>query len=122
MPQEPDDFTIPLHHPTDMGVCPLKVYSELEGLWRMVDKYKMKTPISISVVNSSKACVRAIGGHHDRATGWQLHDDISVVPPLDRPEFPLTLRVRDAHGNILKMRLQLIAATSKAREGSVPSP
>lgn len=67
----------------------------------------MKAPISISVVDSNEACLRAICGNHDHATGWRLNDEASVVAPVDSPEFPLTLRVRDARGNILKMRLQL---------------
>jgi hypothetical protein len=113
MPQEVDDFTIPVHQSTDMGVCDLKVYSDLERLWRMVDRYKMKAPVSISVVDSNEACVRIICGNHDPVTGWHLNDETSVVVPVDSPEFPLTLRVQDVRGNILKMRLQLEAATPK---------
>jgi len=37
MPQEVDDFTIPLHQSIDIGACDLKVYSDLDRLWLMVD-------------------------------------------------------------------------------------
>src|ERR1051326_5686262 len=115
MALEVDDFTISWHESTDMGACDLKVYSDLDRLWRMVDKYKMKTPISISVVDRNEICIRIIGGTHDPATGWYLKDETSVVVPVDRPEFPFTLRVRDAAGNILKMRLQREGVRPKAR-------
>jgi hypothetical protein len=106
MAPEVDDFTIPWHESADMGACDLKVYSDLDRLWRMVDRYKMKSPISICVVDRNDACIREIGGIHDPATGWHLNDETSVVVPVDGPELPLTLRVRDARGNILKMRVQ----------------
>jgi hypothetical protein len=115
MPHEVDDFTIPLHDSTDMGACDLKVYSDLDRLWRMVDRYKMTPPISIRVVDSNEACIRAISGKHDHATGWHLNDEASVVTLADGSEFPMTLRVRDARGNILKMRLQREVARPKAR-------
>ena len=116
MPQTVDDFTIPLHSLTDMGACDLKVYTDLDRLWHMVDRYKMTPPISISVVDRNEVCVREICGNHDRATGWHLSDEgLVVVAPASGPEFPLTLRVRDARGNILKMRLQLEVARPQAR-------
>jgi hypothetical protein len=93
----------------------LKVYSDLDRLWRMVDRYKMTPPISIRVVDSNEACIRAISGKHDHATGWHLNDEASVVALADGSEFPMTLRVRDARGNILKMRLQREVARPKAR-------
>lgn len=114
MRQEVDDFTIPLHQSTDMVACDLKVYSDLGQLWRLVDRYKMKAPISISVVDSNKACVRTICGNHDHATGWHLNDEALFVAPVDGPELPFTLCVRDARGNILRMKLQL--ESSKAED------
>ena len=113
MRREVDDFTISFHQPTDMVACDLKVYSDLGQLWRLVDRYKMKAPISISVVDSNEASVRSICGNHDHATGWHLNDEASVVIPIEEPEFPLTVRVRDAHGNILKMKLQLESAKAE---------
>ena len=109
MPQEVDDFTIPLHQSTDMGACDLKVYSNLERLWRMVDRYKMTAPLSIRVVVCNEACIRAICGNHDPATGWQLIDQTSSIAqsPEAEVEFPLTLRVQDARGNVLEMKLLL---------------
>jgi hypothetical protein len=121
-PQEIDDFVIALGELTDMGVCDLKVYSDLDRLWRMVDRYKMTAPLSISVVDTKEACVRAICGNHDHATGWQLKDETSVVASAAGSEFPLTLRVEDARGNILKMRLQLEPASSGAHRRKHSSP
>jgi hypothetical protein len=115
MSHEIDDFTIPLHHSTDMAACELRVYSDLDRLWRMVDRYKMTPPISIHVVDSKEACVRAICGKHDHANGWHLNDEAPVAAPADGPEFPLTLRVRDARGNILKMRLTARSREAKAQ-------
>jgi len=116
MSQEVDDFTIPWQHSSNMGDCDLEVYRGLERLWRMVDRYKMTPPISIRVVDSSDACIRTICGKHDHTTGWHLNDEASVLAPAYGPEFPLTLRVRDARGNILKMRL---TARSREAEGAL---
>ena len=69
MASDGDDFTILLLESTEMSACDLKVYSDLDRLWRMVDRYKMKTPISISVVDRNEICIRIIGGSHDPATG-----------------------------------------------------
>jgi hypothetical protein len=104
MPQGIDDFTIVLPEWTDMAARELKVYDGLDRLWRMVERYKMTAPIAIRVVDSKAKCVRAI-----RGTRWQLQDEtIAVASPLGgEVEFPLTINVQDAKGNILKMRLQL---------------
>lgn len=109
MPRELDDFTIALHQSTDMGACDLEVYRGLERLWRMVERYAMRSPISISVVDSKAGPVRSIHGNHDRATGWKLSDQTPALAPAPagNVEFPLTIRVQDAKGNILKMRLQV---------------
>jgi hypothetical protein len=104
-PQEIDDFVIALGELTDMGVCDLKVYSDLDRLWRMVDRYKMTAPLSISVVDTKEACVRAICGNRHQATGWRLTDETSSMVHEGESKFPLTIRVQDARGNILKMRL-----------------
>ena len=109
MPQGIDDFTIVLPELTDMVACELKVYDGLDRLWRMVERYKMTAPIAIRVVDNKARCVRAIRGIRYQAAGWQLEDETTAVaPPLGgEVEFPLTINVNDAKGNILKMRLQL---------------
>jgi hypothetical protein len=109
MPQGIDDFTIVLPELTDIAGCDLKVYEGLDRLWRMVERYKMTTPIAIRVVDNKARCVRAIHGTRYQAGGWQLEDEITAVaPPLGgEVEFPLTINAQDAKGNILKMRLQL---------------
>jgi hypothetical protein len=115
MPHEVDDFTIPLHQSIDMCVCDLKVCNDLDRLWRMVDRYKMTPPVSISVVDRNEACVRSICGNLAHATGWHLKDEALVVAPVDGHEFPFTPRVRDARGNIVKMKLQFEVARPKAQ-------
>jgi hypothetical protein len=69
----------------------------------------MTAPIAIRVVDIKARCVRAIRGTRYQAAGWQLEDETTAMAP--RPggevEFPLTINVQDAKGNILKMRLQL---------------
>ncbi len=41
MPQGIDDFTIVFPQFSVMGACELNVYSGLDQLWRMVERYKM---------------------------------------------------------------------------------
>ena len=48
-----DDFTIILPELTDMTSCDVKVYEGLERLWRMVERYKMTAPITITVVDKT---------------------------------------------------------------------
>ena len=109
MPQEIDDFTIALHPSTDMGACDLEVYRGLERLWRMVERYAMRSPVSISVVDNKARHVRSIRANHHQATGWKLNDQALCLAPAlaGNVEFPLTIRVQDARGNVLKMRLQV---------------
>jgi hypothetical protein len=109
MSQGIDDFTIVPPHLRDMGACELKVYSQLDQLWRMVERYKMTAPITIKVLDHNDESVRLIRGHRDQASDWQLRDEATGVDhtAAGEVEFPLTIRVEDAKGNILKMRLQL---------------
>ena len=109
MPQRIDDFTIVFPQFRDLGACELKVYDGLDQLWRMVERYKMKAPITIRVVDHNDRHVRTISGHLHQAAGWQLKDEISAVDQgtASEVEFPLTIAVQDSRGNILKMRLQL---------------
>jgi len=108
MPQDIDDFTIVLPEATEMAACELKVYDGLDRLWRMVERYKMTAPIAIRVVDNKARCVRTIRGTRYQAAGWQLEDETTAVAPPrgGEVEFPLSMNVQDANGNILKMRLQ----------------
>lgn len=109
MPQRGDDFTIVLPKSTDMATCELEIYNGLDRLWRMVERYKMTAPIAIRVVDNKARSVRAFRGDRRQTNGWQLEDETPPVKPLlgDEAEFPLTISVQDAKGNILKMKLQL---------------
>jgi hypothetical protein len=108
MPQGIDDFTIVLPELTEMVAGELKVYDGLDRLWRMVERYKMIAPIAITLVDNKGRCARTIRGSRYQAAGWQLEDETTAAaPPLGgEVEFPLTINVQDAKGNILKMRLQ----------------
>ena len=108
MPQGIDDFTIILPKLTDMDARELKVYGQLDRLWRMVERYKMTTPIKMRAVDNKARCVRAFRANRNQAGVWQLEDEpTAVAPPLSgEVEFPLTINAQDAKGNILKMRLQ----------------
>jgi len=116
-----DDFTIILPELTDMSSCDLKVYDGLERLWRMVERYKMTAPITITVVDKTARRLRAIRGHRIQAGAWQLEDTLTAAtPPMqDEFEFPLTINVKDANGNILKMRLQLEVAKPELTQKKV---
>jgi hypothetical protein len=109
MPHAMDDFTMILPALTDMTSCDLKVYDGLDRLWRMVERYKMTTPLTITVVDHGARQVRAIRGDRMQAGAWQLQDTPTAATPPSQGEFefPLTINVQDAKGNILKMRLQL---------------
>jgi hypothetical protein len=113
MPQRMDDFTIVLPELTSMATCELETYDGLDRLWRMVERYKMTTPITIKVLDNKARCVRAFRGDRHPTTGWQLEEEsASVKPPSgDEAEFPLTINTQDAKGNILKMKLQLAVDT-----------
>jgi hypothetical protein len=109
MQQQMDDFTILLPHSIDFGTCDLKVYSNLDRLWRLVKRYTMASPLRITVVDNKAEHVRAICANHHEVNGWQLKDEPSAVAPAlaGDLEFPLAIRVQDAKGNILKMKLQV---------------
>ena len=104
-----DDFTIVLPQLRDMGASELKVYSEINKLWQMVERYRMTTPITIKIVDHKDRYIRTIRGRHDQIAGWQLVDEPSAIDQIAAAavEFPLTIRVEDAKGNVLKMRLQV---------------
>jgi len=112
MPQGIDYFTIILPKLTDMAACELKVYEQLDRLWRMVERYKMTSPITIRIVDNKARSVRVLRANRNQGGAWQLADESALVaPPLGgEVEFPLTVIAQDAKGNILKMRLQLETA------------
>ena len=116
-----DDFTIILPELTDMTSSDLKVYNGLDRLWRMVERYKMTAPITITVVDNAARPVRAIRGYRIQAGACQLEGtQTAATPPLKSEfEFPLTINVQDANGNILKMRLQLAVAKPELSQKKV---
>ena len=109
MPQGTDDFTIVLPELTEIAAGELKVYYGVDRLWRMVERYKMTAPIAVRVVDNKARCVRTIRGNRYQAASWQLEDESTAVepPPGGEVEFPLSINVQDAKGNILKMRAQV---------------
>jgi hypothetical protein len=109
MTQKIDDFTIVLSEWTDTAECELKVYEGLDRLWQMLERYKMTAPIAIRVVDNKARCVRVLRGNRYQSASWQLEEEATAVepPPGGEIEFPLSINVQDAKGNILKMRVQL---------------
>ena len=101
MPHAMDDFTIILPELTDMASCDLKVYGGLDRLWRMVERYKMTAPITITVVDRPDTFGQ-FGAIVSRQGAWQLEDATNAAtPPLGGEfEFPLTSKVQDGKGNI----------------------
>src|ERR1700746_1623767 len=85
-----DHFTIILPELIDMSPCDLRVYDGLERLWRMVERYKMTAPITITAVDKAARRLRAIRGHRIQTGAWQLEDTLTVAtPPMpDEFEFP----------------------------------
>jgi len=116
-----DDFTIILPELTALTSSDLKVYDGLDRLWRMVERYKMTAPITITVVDKTARHVRAIRGDRIQAGAWQLEDTQAAATPTftGEYEFPLTINVQDAKGNILKMRLQLVVAKPELSQKKV---
>jgi hypothetical protein len=74
-----DDFTIILPELTDMTSCDLKVYEGLDRLWRIVERYKMTAPITITVVEHVSRHIRTIRGYRILADAWQLEDSLTAA-------------------------------------------
>lgn len=71
----------------------------------------MTSPLTITVLDNKAERVRSICGNHRQATSWELKNEIE--PAVARTaEFPLTIRVQDARGNILKLRVELELAVT----------
>jgi hypothetical protein len=105
-----DDFTIVLDEPWNMESCGIGLFEGLGQLWKLVQRYGMKTPITINVVDSQSICIRTLSAVRDETGGWQLTDE---TPPTNAAQegksiaFPLNINATDSSGNILKVRLQL---------------
>lgn len=103
-----DDFTILLPEGTDILRCDLNVYVGLHHLWRMVERYKMTSPVTFRVVDKQARCVRSFRGTHTLEGNWQLEETAVAEssPEVTAVEFPLNVNSEDAKGNLLKMRVQ----------------
>ena len=75
----------------------------------MVEKYKMTAAIAIRVSDNKARCARVLRGNRYQSASWQLEEETTAVESLPGGdvEFPLSINVQDAKGNILKMRVQL---------------
>ena len=105
-----DDFTIVLDEPGNMESCGVEVFEGLGQLWKLVQRYGMKTPLTINVVDSQSICIRTLKAARDKTGTWQLTDE---TPPTSATcegkslTFPLTINSKDRSGNVLKVRVQL---------------
>ena len=117
-----DDFTIVLDEPGNMDSCGIEVFEGLGQLWKLVQRYGMKTPLMIKVIDSQAACIRTFRAVGDQACKWHLTDETpstSADSEAKSITFPLTIESKDATGNMLKMRVQLVtkpAPTPQATE------
>ena len=71
----------------------------------------MTSPLTITVLDNKAERVRSICGNLHQATGWELKNE-SEPAVAANAEFPLTIRVQDARGNILKLRVELEPAAT----------
>jgi hypothetical protein len=103
-----DDFTILLPEGADILRGDLNVYVGLHHLWRMVERYKMTSPVTFRVVDKRARCVRSFRGTHTLEGNWQLEETAAAQPSPEEValELPLNLNSEDAKGNVLKMRVQ----------------
>jgi hypothetical protein len=109
-----DDFTIVLDEPWHMESCGIELFEGLGQLWKLVQRYGMKTPLMINVVDSQSICVRTLSAVRDETGRWQLTDQ---TPPTNTTQegksiaFPLIIDSTDSSGNVLKVRVQLARST-----------
>jgi hypothetical protein len=103
-----DDFTILLPEGADILRGDLNVYVGLHHLWRMVERYKMTSPLTFRVVEKRARYVRSFRGTHTLEGNWQLEETAAAQPSPEEValELPLNLNSEDAKGNVLKMRVQ----------------
>jgi hypothetical protein len=108
-----DDFTIVIDQPWNTE-CGIEVFEELPQLWRLVDRYRMKPPLTINVIDNQSIGIWTLTALHDQSGKWRLTDE---TPPgaahADQPiAFPLIINSKDSRGNILKVRIQLATGTT----------
>jgi hypothetical protein len=102
-----DDFTIVLDEPGNMESCGVEVFQQLSQLWKLVQRYGMKTPLSINVVDSQSDCIRTLKAVRDNAGIWKLADETPPESAALEAKFPLIINSTDQGGNTLKVRVQL---------------
>ena len=106
----PDDFTIALDKPENMESCGMEVFEGFGQLWKLVERYGMKTPLTINVVDSQPVCLRTLKAARDKSGAWRLTDEtLSTSATFEgKPVmFPLIIDSKDSNGNILKVRVEI---------------
>jgi hypothetical protein len=101
-----DDYTIVLGEPRDMESCGIKLFERLGQLWKLVQRYGMKTPLMINVVDSQSICIRIFSAVRDETGRWQLTDETPLTNAAQGGKpiaFPLIINSTDPNGNVLKM-------------------
>ncbi len=106
----PDDFTIILDELENMESCGMEVFETLGQLWKLVERYGMKPPLTINVLDSQTVCIRTLKATRDKFGAWRLIDE---TPPTStafegKPiAFPLIMNSKDLSGNTLKVRVEI---------------
>jgi hypothetical protein len=120
-----DDFTIVLDEPWNMESCGVEVFEGLGQLWKLVQRYGMKTPLSITVVDSQSDCIRTLAAALGKTGVWQLTDQMQPTnAAYERKSitFPLIIHSVDPSGNILKVRVELATKQHSPERGTTESP
>jgi hypothetical protein len=112
-----DDFTIVLDEPGNLDSCGVEVFERLSQLWKLVERYGMKTPLTINVADGQSNCIRTIKAVRDKTGSWKLTDETPPSAPFEGEPitFPLTINAKDLSGNVLKVRVQLAAKSSSRK-------
>jgi hypothetical protein len=115
----PDDFTIVLDEPENMKSCGMEVFEGLGQLWKLVQRYGMKNPLRMNVVDSQPVCIRTLKAVREEFGAWRVTDEtLSTSAAVeDKPiTFPLIIDSKDLSGNILKVRLEIAAKHYSSEE------
>ena len=53
----------------------MEVFEGFGQLWKLVERYGMKTPLTINVVDSQPVCLRTLKAARDKSGAWRLTDE-----------------------------------------------
>lgn len=97
-----DDFIIILDEPENMESCGMEAFEGLSHLWKLVQRYGMKMPLTINVVDSQPSCIRKLSALRDKTGRWRLTDETPATIAAQAGksksiEFPLIINSTETH-------------------------